>query len=176
MQGKEALFFCSAVFDIRPEYNEAAREIVKAVCAAGYDVASGGTSKGTMKIVCDTAKECGVRVRGVVPRFMKGLEYPGLDVLEWTDTMSQRKDAMRYGTSLAIALPGGIGTLDELSETFCLAKMGIYDARVLVYNPDGFYDGYRIQLEKCAGENMIPRDAMDRIAFPSTVDELKALL
>ena len=93
-----------------------------------------------MNHVCDEAAACGAQVIGVVPRFMKGLEHPALTECIWTDKMSQRKDAMREGTSLAIALPGGIGTLDELSETYCLAKMGLYKGRILVFNPDGFYD------------------------------------
>jgi len=173
---KEALFFCSAVADILPEYNEAARAIVRGVCNAGYGVVSGGTIKGTMKVVCDTAKECGAHNRGVVPRFMAGLEYPDLDVLEWTDSMSERKDRMRAGTSLAIALPGGIGTLDELAETFCLAKMGLYEGRVVVYNHSGFYDNLRDMFRKFVETNMLPEETMDKIFFPSSVEELLELL
>ena len=50
-----ALFFCSAVEDIAPEYNQAARQVVRAACARGYEIASGGTTKGTMDVVCSEA-------------------------------------------------------------------------------------------------------------------------
>lgn len=176
MTDKMAVFFCSAVADINPKYNQAAREIVRAACLAGYGIVSGGTVKGTMKVVCDEASACGAEVRAALPRFMDGLEHPGLTETVWTDTMSQRKDAMREGTCLAIALPGGIGTMDELSETFCLAKMGIYKGRIIVFNIDGFYDAYKAQLERFVKENMLPGEAMDLISFPTTVEELVELL
>ena len=117
MSDKRAVIYCSSSSDIDPVYNEAARQIVRAACLAGYDIVSGGSWRGTMGHVCDEALKYGVRVIGVIPRFMKGFEHPRLTDCIWTDKMSERKDAMREGTCLAIALPGGIGTLDEVAET-----------------------------------------------------------
>lgn len=176
MAEKTALFFCSAIAEIKPEYNQAAREVVRAACLAGYGVRSGLTVKGTMKVVSDEAKACGARISGALPSFMKGLEYPGADEIIWTETMAERKEEMRRGTCLAIALPGGIGTIDELSETFCLAKMGIYPGRVIAFNMNGFYEPYKQQLELCVREGMLPRESMALISFPETVEELKELL
>ena len=176
MSGKKAVFFCSASHDIKAEYNQAAREIVRAACLSGYDIVSGGTVKGTMGVICDEASRHGVEVIGAIPRFMKGLEHPALTQCVWTDKMSERKDAMREGTCLAIALPGGIGTLDELAETFCLAKMGLYKGRVIVFNPDGFYDPFREQLETYVRGGFMDASAMSLISFPQTVEEVKALL
>lgn len=173
---REVLFFCSAIKDINEKYNQAARQAVRAACLAGYDIASGGTVKGMMGIVCDEASKYGVHVRGVLPRFMQGLENPHLNELSWTDTMSERKEAMRAGSYMAVALPGGIGTLDELSETYCLAKMGLYDGHVVVLNLDGFYDGYRLQLETCVREGMLPAESMNKIKFVSSVEEFTELL
>lgn len=176
MSGKYAVFFCSAVSEIDPKYNQAARACVRAACLSGYGIVSGGTVKGCMKVVADTAAAEGAPHRGVLPRFMKGLEHPALTKTLWTDTMSQRKELMREGTCLAVALPGGIGTLDELSETLCLAKMGLYGGRVVALNLDGFYDAYRAQLDRFVQEGMLPREARDLIAFPSTVEEFEKLL
>lgn len=176
MADKKAVFFCSAVTNIDPKYIQAAREIVRAACLQGYDIVSGGTTEGLMNVVCDTASSCGAKVIGVLPRFMEGIKNPALSECIWTDKMSQRKDAMREGTSVAIALPGGVGTLDELSETYCLAKMGIYPGRVIVFNQDGFYDDYRRQLELFVQENMMSAQALSLIHFPSTIEELTALL
>ena len=176
MSAKKALIFCSASNDIDPQYNQAARQIVRAACLRGYDIVSGGTIKGTMNHVCDEAAACGAQVIGVVPRFMKGLGHPALTECIWTDKMSQRKDAMREGTSLAIALPGGIGTLDELSETYCLAKMGLYKGRILVFNPDGFYDAYERQLDRFVEAGMLDKASRELISFPGSVEELIELL
>ena len=176
MADKSAVIFCSASDDIDPIYNQAAREVVRAACLCGYDIVSGGTVKGTMRHVCDEAAACGVRVRGVIPRFMKGLEHPALTECVWTDRMSQRKDGMREGTSLAIALPGGIGTLDELAETYCLAKMGLYGGRVVAYNMEGFYDPLKEQLKTFVDRGFLYEKSLRLISFPETMEELEALL
>ena len=137
---------------------------------------SGGTVKGLMRHVCDEASQCGAEVIGVLPRFMKGLEHPALTECIWTDTMSQRKEAMRAGTSLAIALPGGIGTLDELAETYCLAKMGLYGGRVVAFDMEGFYEPLKRQLDGFVRAGMLSEDALGLISFPVTVEEVEALL
>ena len=111
MSEKKAVIFCSASYDIDPKYNQAAREFVRAACLSGYDIVSGGTVKGTMKVVCDEARKFDVRVVGVLPKFMKGLEYPDVTECIWTDRMSERKDMMREGTDVAILSLGAIGNL-----------------------------------------------------------------
>ena len=175
MSNRKAVIFCSAS-DLEQKYIQAARKIVRAACLAGYDIVSGGTVKGLMRHVCDEASQCGAEVIGVLPRFMKGLEHPALTECVWTDTMSQRKEAMRAGTSLAIALPGGIGTLDELAETYCLAKMGLYEGRVAAFNMEGFYKPLKSQLGLFVERGMLDESALGLIAFPETLEEVEALL
>ena len=176
MSDKRAVIYCSSSFDIDPIYNEAARQIVRAACLSGYDIVSGGSWRGTMGHVCDEALELGVRVIGVLPRFMKGFEHPRLTECIWTERMSERKDVMREGTSLAIALPGGIGTLDEIAETYCLAKLGRYSGRVVVFNMNGFYDPFKQQLDRYVERGMMDEASRALMYFPETVEELKKLL
>ena len=176
MADKRAVIYCSSSSDIDPVYNEAARRIVRAVCLAGYDIVSGGSWRGTMGHVCDEALEHGVRVIGVLPRFMKGFEHPRLTECLWTDRMSERKDAMREGTSLAIALPGGIGTLDEAAETYCLAKLGRYPGKVVFFNMDGFYEPFKQQLDLYVERGMMDAASRDMVHFPATVAEFETLL
>ena len=126
--------------------------------------------------ICDEALACGVRVIGVVPRFMKGFEHPRLTECIWTDRMSERKDVMREGTSLAIALPGGIGTLDEVAETYCLAKLGKYTGRVIIFNMNGFYEPFKQQLDLYVERRMLDAESRALVHFPETVEELTALL
>ncbi|MBO7574839.1 MAG: TIGR00730 family Rossman fold protein [Bacteroidales bacterium] len=176
MSDKRAVIYCSSSSDIDPAYNQAARQIVRAACLAGYDIVSGGSWRGTMGHVCDEALAHGVRVIGVLPRFMKGFEHPRLTECLWTDRMSERKDVMREGTSLAIALPGGIGTLDEAAETYCLAKLGRYPGKVVFFNMDGFYEPFKQQLDLYVERGMMDAASRDMVHFPATVAEFETLL
>lgn len=171
-----ALFFCSACAGIAPEYNEAARRIVRAAASRGYEIVSGGTVKGTMGVICDEAAACGAVVRGVLPRFMEGLVHPKLTQTVWTETMSERKEAMREGADIAIALPGGIGTMDELFETMVLSKLGRYHGRIAALNIAGFYDPLDALLEHFVKTGMLEPSDRARLLLPSTVEELEAIL
>ena len=172
MKGKVAVFFCSASFDIDPKYNQAAREYVRAACLRGYGISSGGTTKGTMRVVVDTARECGAPTKGVLPRFMTEVVHPGLDELIWTDTMAERKEKMREGTCAAVALPGGIGTLDELIGTLTLSKLGKYPGKVFALNFDGFYEPLKALLDHYVATGMLDGPSRNLIEFPETVGEL----
>lgn len=171
--GKRAVFFCSAVADIDPKYNQAAREAVRAACLCGYDIVSGGTVKGTMKVVSDTAHECGARVIGALPRFMEGLEHHDLDEVTWTDTMSERKEKMREGASLVVALPGGIGTLDELAETCVLVRLHRTEAKIVIFNVDGFYDPLIALFEHYISTGMMDRGTMNKFTVVNDIDEFR---
>lgn len=176
MDEKLLVVYCSSSFDINPKFNQAAREFVRAACLSGYGIVSGGAIKGTMKIVADEAAACGATNIGVIPRFMKGVEHPNMTKLLWTDTMAERKELMREGTCMAVALPGGIGTLDEIAETFCLAKLGIYKGKVVALNLDGFYDPFKAQLNKYVECGMLTEEARNIARFPETVEELVDIL
>lgn len=172
-----AIIFCSASEDIDPRFNSAAREVVRLLHSRDYAIASGGTTKGTMRVVAEEAERCGAPHIGVIPRFMQDVVYPHMTRTIWTDTMSERKERLRAeAPDLAIALPGGIGTLDELFETFTLAKLGKYQGRVVVYNCFGFYDRVRDLLDYYVESGMLDEHSRDLISFPESIEELAALL
>lgn len=172
MEEKKVVVFCSASYDIDPKYKEAAREAVRALHSYGYTMVSGGCIKGTMGVVADASMRCGGRHVGIVPRFMRDVKFPGLDEVVWTDTMSERKEAMREGTCAAIALPGGIGTLDELIETYVLAKLGKYGGKLFALNLDGFYEPLKKLLDHYVETGMMSRRDRELLQFPDTVEEL----
>ena len=172
MAERKAVVFCSASGDIDPKYNEAAREVVRALHSYGWTLVSGGSFRGTMGVIADEMKRLGGKHVGVMPRFMAGLEYDGLTELHWSDTMAERKERMRQGTQAAIALPGGIGTLDEIIETHVLAKLGRYGGKVYALNLDGFFDPFKALLDHYVATGMLdPRDR-DLLVFADTVEEL----
>lgn len=173
---RKAVVYCSASFKIDPKYNQAAREYVRTACLLGYGIVSGGTIKSTMKIICDEALKYNVPVEGVIPRFMQQYVHPGLTKVTYTDTMAERKELMREGTSVAIALPGGIGTMDELMETATLAKLGRYSGKVVVCNVDGFYNPLKALLDHMVEHKMLEPGDRDLILFPETVEEFAEIL
>lgn len=159
MDSKKAVVFCSASDTIDPKYNLAARELVRALHALGYSVVSGGGKIGTMGAITDESVKLGGHHVAVLPGFMKGLENPAVSEVVWTDTMSTRKERMRLGCDVAIALPGGIGTLDEIMETLVLRKLSRWDGKVFLLNLDGFYNPLIALLDHYVTTHMMePRD------------------
>lgn len=176
MTDRKAVVFCSASFDIDDKYNDLARDAVRALYGCGYGMVSGGTVKGTMKVIADEARRLGMEHTGIIPVFMKGLEYRDATALIWTETMSERKEAMRAGTCLAVALPGGIGTLDELIETLTLAKIGRYGGRVVAFNFEGFFEPLKALLDHYVLTGMLDARSRKLISFPETIGEFIACI
>lgn len=175
MKGKVAVF-CSASFDIDPKYNKVAREFVRAASLCGYGIVSGGTTKGTMGEISDEIRSLGGYHLGVIPRFMQEYVYPDLTEVIWTDTMAERKVFLRKGTSAVVALPGGIGTLDEIMDTFACVHLKQYDGRIFVLNHDGFYEPLRALLQHYVDEGMLSQQTMAEIRFADTPEQLLEML
>ena len=171
MKGKIAVF-CSASFEIDPIYNKVAREFVRAASLRGYGIVSGGTIKGTMGEISDELHECGGYHLGVIPRFMEQYVYPELTEVIWTDTMSQRKTLLREGTCAVVALPGGIGTLDEVIETFALVHLKQYFGKIFVLNHNGFYEPLRQLLRHYVDTGMMTEATMSKMVFAETEEDI----
>lgn len=175
MKGKIAVF-CSASFEIDPKYNKVAREFVRAASLRGYGIITGGTVKGTMGEVSDELASIGGWHLGVIPRFMKDYVYPDLTEVIWTDTMAERKIILREGTCAVVALPGGIGTLDEVVDTFALVHLKRYFGKILLLNHEGFYEPFRQLLQHYVKEKMLSEDTMSKIYFADTPEALLDML
>ena len=171
MNGKIAVF-CSASFEIDPKYNKVAREFVRAASLRGYGIVTGGTIQGTMGEISDELHACGGYHLGVIPRFMKEYVYPDLSEVIWTDTMAERKTLLREGTCAVVALPGGVGTLDELIETVALVHLKQYFGKMYVLNYEGFYEPLRALLDHYVATGMMPQATRDKIVFADTAEQL----
>lgn len=172
MAERKIVIYCSSSYEIDPEFIRSARELTRALCSLGYTLVSGGAIKGMMGAVADEIARCGGRHIGVLPHFMDEYRFPGLDKLIWTDTMDERKEQMRADTVAAIALPGGIGTLDELIGTLTLAKLGRYGGKIYALNVGGFYEPLKVLLDHFVSQDMLDTASRKLIAFPDTVDAL----
>lgn len=171
MRDKIAVF-CSARHDIDPKYNEAARLFVRGAAALGFKIVSGGTVKGTMGEISDELEKCGGYHIGVVPRFMTKFAYPSLSELVWTDTLAERKAVFQKDTRAVVALPGGIGTLDEIIDTFSLLYLGKYDGKVCLLNYNGFYEPLLALLQHYVDQKMMSEETLNRLVVAATPEEL----
>ena len=128
-----------------------------------------------MGAVCDAANECGAPNEGVLPEFMPGLEYAHLTKLDWTPDMGSRKALMRKDADFAIALPGGIGTMDEMFETAVLKKLGRFNGRVIIYNAYGYYEPLKALIAHFVKEGTLPPEDAAEMEFIDSEREMLAL-
>lgn len=171
MKDKIAVF-CSASFKIDPKFNKVAREFVRAASLHGYGIVTGGTVKGTMGEVSDELHSCGGYHLGVIPRFMEQYVYPDLSEVIWTDTMSERKTLLRKDTCAVVALPGGVGTLDEVIEVLALVHLKQYFGKIFLLNHDGFYEPLRQLLQHYVDTKMMSEATMAKVVFASDPQEI----
>lgn len=134
--------FCSASENIDKMYFDAARQIGQWMGENGKTLVYGGANLGLMECVAQAVKENGGHIVGVVPSILEENEkvstYP--DRIIHTNNLSDRKDRLTEESEILVALPGGIGTLDEVFHVMAAATIGYHRKRVVFYNVNGFYD------------------------------------
>jgi uncharacterized protein (TIGR00730 family) len=134
--------FCGSGAGTAKIYTEAAAELGLLLAAMEIELVYGGADVGLMGTVARAVLNGGGRVTGVIPRALveKEIVFKGLDELHLVDTMHERKAMMSELSDGFIALPGGLGTLDEFVEVLTWAKLGIHAKPCGLLNVDGYYD------------------------------------
>ena len=140
---KAVCVFCGAAAGFSAVYANAARRLVRELVRREITIVYGGGKVGLMGIVASTAIEEGGRVVGVIPEnlFDKEIAYGDVAELHVTASMSERKARMAELSDGFIALPGGLGTLEEFSEVLSWAQIGLHTKPCGILNVAGFYDG-----------------------------------
>ncbi|HKX42923.1 MAG TPA: TIGR00730 family Rossman fold protein [Burkholderiaceae bacterium] len=134
--------YCGSRPGAKPEYADAARAIGAAIGERGWQLVYGGGRAGLMGIVADAALAAGAPVVGVIPESLMGRElgHRGLTELHVVQTMHERKLMMAERSDAFIALPGGIGTFEELFEVWSWRQLGYHDKPLGLLNIAGYYD------------------------------------
>ncbi len=135
--------YCGSNFGADPAFSDATRELAELLAARGIRVVYGGAAVGLMGLLADTALAAGGEVVGILPRGLKDREigHTGLSELHIVESMHERKALMAELSDAFIALPGGIGTLEELIEVYTWSQLGLHRKPVGVLNVNGYYDG-----------------------------------
>ncbi|MET1411104.1 TIGR00730 family Rossman fold protein [Roseibium sp. HPY-6] len=139
---KSICVFCGSSFGSRESYKEAARSTGRVIAENGYRLVYGGAKVGLMGTVADAALEAGGDVIGVLPKSLqeKEIGHEGLNELHLVGSMHERKAMMADLSDGFIALPGGVGTLEEIFEVWTWGQLGYHEKPCGFLNVGGYYD------------------------------------
>ncbi|MBR1711799.1 MAG: TIGR00730 family Rossman fold protein [Alloprevotella sp.] len=135
-------------------YVRAAGDLGKAIAAGGHTLVNGAGRTGLMGACTDACLAAGGRAVGVIPGFMieQGWQHDGMSELIVTHDMHERKERMAALSDACVALPGGVGTLEELLEIITWKQLGLYLKPIIIYNVSGYFDPLLAQLSRATAE------------------------
>ena len=170
--------FCSANQQIDPDFFSMTEELGKWAAENGHDIVFGGVNQGLMECVGKAAREHGGRTIGVVPMIVEksGRTSDHVDIEIPCDNLSDRKQLMMDQSDVFVALPGGIGTLDEVFTIAASATNGYHKKRVILYNMKGFWDSLINLLNNLQAKGMIRGDWQQYIKIANSLQELANLI
>ncbi len=170
--------FCSANSAIDPDFFTATEELGRWAGESGHTIVFGGCDMGLMEHIGRTARNHGATTVGVVPTKVeeRGRTSAHIDVHIPCDNLSDRKDLMVAQSDVFIALPGGIGTLDEIFTVAAAGTIGYHSKRVILYNIKGFWNSLIALLDDLQNRGMVRGDWRNRILVAGNLEEIISLL
>ncbi|MDX9930073.1 MAG: TIGR00730 family Rossman fold protein [Bacteroidales bacterium] len=168
--------FASSSSILHEMYSAAAAGLGSELAGEGHEIIFGGGGIGLMGKLADAALESGGRVTGVIPGFMleEGWGHSSVTEMIVTTDMNSRKKTMFSMADAIVALPGGIGTLEELTEAITLKQLGIWNGPVVILNTLGFYDLFLNMLDKMIAENFLRPQHREIWSVAATPGEVPA--
>jgi uncharacterized protein (TIGR00730 family) len=163
--------FCASSSTLEQRWLELATHTGRELAARGHTLVSGGGRVGMMGAVADAARAAGAHTLGVIPQTLVDLEVAdtAADELIVTADMGARKNLMIERSEAFLALPGGLGTLDELFEVWTTATLDLHRKPIVLLDPDGFYAGLMSWLGRLAETEFVRRAALARVTVAATL-------
>ena len=170
--------FCSANQQIDGDFFAMTRELGDWAAKNGHSIVYGGVNQGLMECVAEAAKKAGGQTIGVIPRIVEqsGRMSDWVDVEIPCDNLNDRKQLMQDQSDVFIALPGGIGTLDEIFTIAASATIGYHQKTVILYNMKGFWDSLVALLNDLQAKGMIRGNWRDYIKTADSIEEITTIL
>ena len=149
--------FAGSSMGVRPEYAEAAKSLGRTIAEQGLGLVFGGASVGLMGVVADAALAAGGEVVGVLPKHLERVELVHEDLTELiiVDSMHARKATMADRADMFVALPGGLGSLEELFEVWTWSQLGLHAKPLGALNVEGYYDQLLSFLDQTVKERFV---------------------
>ncbi|WP_228716508.1 LOG family protein [Acinetobacter defluvii] len=166
--------YCGSRFGNNPIYQETAIQLAKGIAEHGFGIVYGGASIGLMGQVADTVTEHGGEVVGVIPEFILDYEvaHKNLTELHIVTNMHARKAMMAERASAFVALPGGLGTFEEILEIATWGQLNQHQKPMMLYNVNGFYNHMIAQLDHAVQEGFLPPQHRAKLIVCDTEDEI----
>jgi uncharacterized protein (TIGR00730 family) len=170
--------YCASSTGSNPALAAAAEELGRLLAKEKIELVYGGGAVGLMGLIADTVMDGGGAVTGVIPSALMPREvaHRGITSLIEVETMHERKAEMISRADAFVALPGGFGTLEELTEVLTWAQLGIHDKPIGLLNVDGFYDHLLLLLERCIEDQVLKQKNRLMLIDRSTPSELLTAL
>jgi uncharacterized protein (TIGR00730 family) len=171
---KNVCVYCGSSTGNDPEFAEAARKLGTLLAAEGIRLVYGGAAVGLMGIVADAVLDGGGEVTGVIPRGLFRSEIPHLRLTEMIEvgSMHERKKCMFELADAFVALPGGLGTLEELAEIATWAQIGLHRKPIATLDINGYWSAFHQFLRTAVGNGLMKPENLDLIVNVASVDEL----
>ena len=169
--------FLSSRSDVSGTYHEAARQVGQWIGETRRTLLYGGSKLGLMEVLARTAKEAGARVFGIVPQFVVDRNHVSelLDVEIRTAGLSDRKTVIIDRSDVLVALPGGVGTLDEVFTLLAGRTANETNKRVILYDVDGCWQPLVDLLDRLVEAGLYSADERQKVGVATNIDELDAL-
>jgi len=170
--------FASSSSRVNSEFGLAAARLGSLLVQSGMDVVYGGGGIGLMGKLADAVIENGGKITGVIPLFMKeeGWGHHGLTDMIITPDMGERKKTLFSMSDAVVALPGGVGTLEELTEAITLKQLSLFDGPVIILNTLGFYRTFFDFLENMIDTHFLRREHKGIWEIVNTPEEVISAL
>lgn len=161
-----------------PALKQAVRELGTWIGESGNDLIYGGSKVGLMGVIAESVLRAGGKVTGVEPQFFmeKELQYDAVTHLIVTETMAERKTKMIELGDVFVAMPGGTGTLEEISEVMSLLALDRLEAPCILYNLHGYYDSLQQLLDRMIAADLSSEYRQRNIYFVKNLEELQKVL
>ena len=172
---KKICIFCGSSMGFDPIYRQKAAELGHVLADNHCELLYGGGNVGLMNIIAEVMKERDCRIVGTITQHLLDMRVgrPDIDELIVVETMSERKKILEDMADAFIAMPGGVGTMDEFFEVMVLSQLRVFDKPVALFNVNGFYDDIVRFLDRATNDGFIHREHADNLIVS---DDPKAIL
>jgi uncharacterized protein (TIGR00730 family) len=169
--------FCAATPGVDPAYAADTKKFIKLLVADGATIIYGGGSQGLMGVIRDTVKEAKGKAIGVIPNFLlteerKKTFVSDEELLHFVETLAERKAFMLQNSDAFVALPGGIGTIDEFCEVLALKKLKVINNPLALLNTNGFYNNFISFLHDTVTQKFFTSEAFNSFITSDTPESL----
>ncbi len=171
---KNICVFCGSSMGNSPVYAQAAKDLAQAIIANGFNLIYGGADVGLMKVMADTILGSDSKVIGIMPHLLieKEIAHIHLDKMISVNSMAERKAKMLEMSDAFVALPGGFGTIDEISEVLVMNQLDVLNKPIALLNTNAYYDTFVRFCEHAVATGFVRKAHIDKLIVRDNANDL----